>query len=213
MTTKGEAIALGIAQMSTVELSSCDHGVVAKVKRCIMERDLYPRRWGLGPTALEKKKLKSDGKLDVSYSPTFFSSKKKLTQHRNTAAPTKQHQRNGMRNTKTSTHPLKTAPPWNWSDPLSQYRRHQPNSKLMLELRRKLQKHLHQHKREIRKSGRGTKGRLRRRGQSGSGKRGRRRRRGSRRRASLRRASKKADWIIVSAWQLLNAWMALDVVQ
>lgn len=64
MTTKGEAIALGIAQMSTVELSSCDHGVVAKVKRCIMERDLYPRRWGLGPVALEKKKLKSDGKLD-----------------------------------------------------------------------------------------------------------------------------------------------------
>lgn len=65
MTTKGEAIALGIAQMSTVELSSCDHGVVAKVKRCIMERDLYPRRWGLGPVALEKKKMKNDGKLDV----------------------------------------------------------------------------------------------------------------------------------------------------
>jgi H/ACA ribonucleoprotein complex subunit 4 len=64
MTTKGEAIAIGIAQMSTVELSTCDHGVVAKVKRCIMERDLYPRRWGLGPTALEKKKLKSAGKLD-----------------------------------------------------------------------------------------------------------------------------------------------------
>ncbi len=65
ITTKGEAIALGIAQMSTVELSTCDHGVVAKVKRCIMERDLYPRRWGLGPVALEKKKMKSDGKLDV----------------------------------------------------------------------------------------------------------------------------------------------------
>ncbi|QSS55840.1 centromere/microtubule binding protein CBF5 [Histoplasma capsulatum var. duboisii H88] len=64
MTTKGEAIAIGIAQMSTVELSTCDHGVVAKVKRCIMERDLYPRKWGLGPVALEKKKLKSDGKLD-----------------------------------------------------------------------------------------------------------------------------------------------------
>jgi len=64
MTTKGEAIAIGIAQMSTVELSTCDHGVVAKVKRCIMERDLYPRRWGLGPIALEKKKLKSSGKLD-----------------------------------------------------------------------------------------------------------------------------------------------------
>lgn len=67
MTTKGEAIAIGIAQMSTVEMSTCDHGVVAKVKRCIMERDLYPRRWGLGPVALEKKKLKSSGKLDVSF--------------------------------------------------------------------------------------------------------------------------------------------------
>jgi len=64
ITTKGEGIALGIAQMSTVEMSSCDHGVVAKIKRCIMERDLYPRRWGLGSTALEKKKLKAEGKLD-----------------------------------------------------------------------------------------------------------------------------------------------------
>lgn len=57
MTTKGEAIAIGIAQMSAVELSTCSHGVVAKVKRCIMERDVYPRRWGLGPTALKKKKV------------------------------------------------------------------------------------------------------------------------------------------------------------
>ncbi|EON66588.1 centromere/microtubule-binding protein cbf5 [Coniosporium apollinis CBS 100218] len=64
MTTKGEAIALGIAMMSTVELSSCDHGVVAKIKRVIMERDLYPKRWGLGPVATEKKKMKADGKLD-----------------------------------------------------------------------------------------------------------------------------------------------------
>jgi H/ACA ribonucleoprotein complex subunit 4 len=40
---------------------------VAKVKRCIMERDLYPRRWGMGPVALEKKKMKSDGKLDVRF--------------------------------------------------------------------------------------------------------------------------------------------------
>ena len=64
ITTKGEAIALGIAQMSTVEMSSCDHGVVAKVKRCIMERDLYPRRWGMGPIATEKKKMKESGKLD-----------------------------------------------------------------------------------------------------------------------------------------------------
>lgn len=69
MTTKGEAIALGIAQMSTVELTTCDHGVVAKIKRCIMERDTYPRRWGLGPVSLEKKKMIKDGKLDVSNPP------------------------------------------------------------------------------------------------------------------------------------------------
>ncbi|KAF2086915.1 pseudouridylate synthase family protein [Saccharata proteae CBS 121410] len=64
MTTKGEAIALGIAMMSTVELSTCDHGVVAKIKRVIMERDLYPKRWGLGPMASEKKQMKAAGKLD-----------------------------------------------------------------------------------------------------------------------------------------------------
>ncbi len=63
LTKKGEAIALAIAQMSTVELATCDHGVVAKVKRCIMERDTYPRRWGLGPKALEKKKMIKEGKL------------------------------------------------------------------------------------------------------------------------------------------------------
>ncbi|BGP14044.1 hypothetical protein JCM10213_002339 [Rhodosporidiobolus nylandii] len=64
MTTKGEAIAIGIAQMTTVELSTCDHGVVAKVKRCIMDRDTYPRKWGLGPVAQNKKKMVKDGKLD-----------------------------------------------------------------------------------------------------------------------------------------------------
>lgn len=66
ITTKGEAIAVAIAQMSTVEMSTCDHGVVAKIKRCIMDRDLYPKRWGLGPISLKKKTLKTQGKLDVS---------------------------------------------------------------------------------------------------------------------------------------------------
>ncbi|KAG0286179.1 centromere/microtubule-binding protein cbf5 [Linnemannia gamsii] len=64
MTTKGEAIALGIAQMTTAVMATCDHGVVSKIKRVIMERDTYPRRWGLGPKAQEKKKLIKDGKLD-----------------------------------------------------------------------------------------------------------------------------------------------------
>ena len=38
-----------IAQMTTAVLATCDHGVVAKIKRVIMERDTYPRKWGLGP--------------------------------------------------------------------------------------------------------------------------------------------------------------------
>ena len=38
MSTKGEAVAVAIAQMTTAEISSCDHGVVAKTKRVIMDR-------------------------------------------------------------------------------------------------------------------------------------------------------------------------------
>lgn len=64
MSTKGEAIAIAIALMSTAEMATCDHGVVAKVKRVIMERDTYPRRWGLGPKAQERKKLIKSGLLD-----------------------------------------------------------------------------------------------------------------------------------------------------
>ncbi|KAJ2323476.1 centromere/microtubule-binding protein cbf5, partial [Coemansia sp. RSA 2681] len=64
MTTKGEAIAIALAQMTTAVMATCDHGVVAKIKRVIMERDTYPRKWGLGPMAQQKKKLIKDGKLD-----------------------------------------------------------------------------------------------------------------------------------------------------
>lgn len=38
-----------LALMTTSTMSTCDHGVVAKIKRVIMERDTYPRKWGLGP--------------------------------------------------------------------------------------------------------------------------------------------------------------------
>jgi H/ACA ribonucleoprotein complex subunit 4 len=69
MTTKGEAIAVGIAQMTTAVMATCDHGVVAKIKRVIMERDAYPRRWGLGPMAQRKKGLIKDGKLDKHGKP------------------------------------------------------------------------------------------------------------------------------------------------
>uniref|UniRef100_A0A7S3QY34 PUA domain-containing protein n=1 Tax=Dunaliella tertiolecta TaxID=3047 RepID=A0A7S3QY34_DUNTE len=64
MTTKGEAIAVGIAQITTSVMATVDHGCVAKIKRVIMERDTYPRRWGLGPYASLKKKLVAEGKLD-----------------------------------------------------------------------------------------------------------------------------------------------------
>ena len=52
ITTKGEAIAIGIAQLTSSEIISCDHGLVAKSKRVIMDRETYPRKWGLGPRAV-----------------------------------------------------------------------------------------------------------------------------------------------------------------
>merc|ERR1719203_2392181 len=69
MTTKGEAIAVAIAQMTTAVMATGDHGVVAKIKRVIMERDVYPRRWGLGPMAQRKKSLIKEGKLDKHGKP------------------------------------------------------------------------------------------------------------------------------------------------
>ncbi|KAJ1606831.1 centromere-binding factor 5-like PUA domain-containing protein [Cryptosporidium canis] len=69
MTTKGEAIAIGIAQMTTAVIASVDHGVVAVIKRVIMERDTYDMRWGHGPRASEKKKLILGGKLDKHGKP------------------------------------------------------------------------------------------------------------------------------------------------
>ena len=70
ITTKGEAIAVAIAQMSTSVIATCDHGVVAKTKRVIMDRETYPRKWGLGPYAIKKKQLIAEGKLDKYGKPT-----------------------------------------------------------------------------------------------------------------------------------------------
>jgi len=64
VTTKGEAVALAIAEMTSAIMATCDHGVVARIKRVIMERDTYPRRWGLGPMASKKKSMVKEGKLD-----------------------------------------------------------------------------------------------------------------------------------------------------
>jgi hypothetical protein len=64
MTTKGEAVAVAIAQMNSATMATVDHGCVAKIKRVVMDRDTYPRRWGLGPYAARKKQLIAEGKLD-----------------------------------------------------------------------------------------------------------------------------------------------------
>jgi H/ACA ribonucleoprotein complex subunit 4 len=69
MTTKGESIAIGIAEMTTAVMATCDHGTVAKIKRVVMDRDTYPRKWGLGPVALKKKKLVAEGLLDKHGKP------------------------------------------------------------------------------------------------------------------------------------------------
>lgn len=64
ISTKGEAVALAIAQMTTAIIATCDHGCVAKIKRVIMDRETYPRKWGKGPYATKKKAFVKEGKLD-----------------------------------------------------------------------------------------------------------------------------------------------------
>ncbi|CAH8639587.1 unnamed protein product [Schistosoma curassoni] len=85
MTTKGEAVALAVALMTTATIATCDHGLVAKLKRVIMERDLYPRQWGRGPVSMERKKLVAQGLLKkfaksdgVTNNPNSVGSKTKM---------------------------------------------------------------------------------------------------------------------------------------
>ena len=69
MTTKGEAIAVGTATMTSQQIFSVDHGIAAKIKRVIMDKNTYPRCWGMGPRATRKKVLKSSGLLDEKGKP------------------------------------------------------------------------------------------------------------------------------------------------
>merc|ERR1711916_336083 len=64
VTTKGEAVAIAYAEMTSSQMASVDHGIVARTKRVIMDRDVYPRRWGLGPVAVKKAELREGGLLD-----------------------------------------------------------------------------------------------------------------------------------------------------
>jgi len=39
MSTKGEAVALGLAEMTSAVMATCDHGMCARLKRVILDRD------------------------------------------------------------------------------------------------------------------------------------------------------------------------------
>lgn len=69
MSTKGEAVAIAIARMTTAEISSCDHGTVCKTKRVVMDRETYPRKWKEGPRAKRKQMLIKEGKLEKNGKP------------------------------------------------------------------------------------------------------------------------------------------------
>ena len=66
ITTKGEAVALAIAQMSSEDMIRTNHGFVAVTQRVIMDRELYPKKWGYGPVASTKRAALEKGQLDVS---------------------------------------------------------------------------------------------------------------------------------------------------
>lgn len=72
--------------MTTATMASCDHGVVAKIKRVIMERDLYPRKWGLGQRASQKKIMVAKGLLDKYGKPNENTPKEWLNSYIDYAA-------------------------------------------------------------------------------------------------------------------------------
>lgn len=39
MSTKGEAVALGLAEMTSAVMATCRHGMAARLKRVILDRD------------------------------------------------------------------------------------------------------------------------------------------------------------------------------
>lgn len=53
--TKGEAVALAIAEITSEEISCMDHGIATKTKRVIMERKMYPKVW----------KINEEGKKEI----------------------------------------------------------------------------------------------------------------------------------------------------
>uniref|UniRef100_A0AC35TLZ9 PUA domain-containing protein n=1 Tax=Rhabditophanes sp. KR3021 TaxID=114890 RepID=A0AC35TLZ9_9BILA len=64
VSTKGECICTAVAIVSSESMVTLSHGIVAKTKRVVMERDTYGRKWGLGPVASKKKAMVEAGTLD-----------------------------------------------------------------------------------------------------------------------------------------------------
>merc|ERR1719183_3061615 len=50
--------------MTTSTIATCDHGMVTRTKRVILDRDTYAKKWKLGPFAKKKEELKAQGGLD-----------------------------------------------------------------------------------------------------------------------------------------------------
>ena len=50
--------------MTTSTIATCDHGIVTRTKRVILDRDIYEKKWKLGPFSKKKADLKEQGKLD-----------------------------------------------------------------------------------------------------------------------------------------------------
>lgn len=74
MTGKGEAVAIATAMMTVQQMAganSTDHNAAAKVKRVLLDRDAYPKQWGLGPHAMEKKKHRLLGDKPLLPSSSF----------------------------------------------------------------------------------------------------------------------------------------------
>jgi H/ACA ribonucleoprotein complex subunit 4 len=63
MTTKGEAVALCVALVGSSQMGVLQNNYVCRLKRVIMDRDEYPKAWGKGAVATQKKQLQAAGKL------------------------------------------------------------------------------------------------------------------------------------------------------
>ncbi|KAL9090144.1 MAG: hypothetical protein Q9165_005424 [Trypethelium subeluteriae] len=64
LSVKGEAVALAYAKIAGRDIMQAGHGLVATLKRVIMDREVYSKKWGLGKMSQAKKYMKDIGQLD-----------------------------------------------------------------------------------------------------------------------------------------------------